>query len=114
MSVAIRNTGGSWLRLGLFDASGNLLGRTARFAPVSNTILTVPFESSVQLYGGSSYYLAYWSDDTTGNIQFSLLSGRSTSNRTPLMQRNDPNENTATISASFTFTSYRPWLMIGE
>ena len=114
MAVAIRNTGGNWLRLGLFDASGNLLEKSARFAPVSNTIVSAPLLSAVQLVGATGYYMAYWSDDSTGNLQFSCLSGRSTSNRSPLMQRNDGNENTGNISSAFAFTDLRPWMMVME
>lgn len=112
--IAIRNTGGDWLRLGVFDASGNRLAVTPRFPPVANSIVVATFETPVTLEGSKGYYLAYWCDDTTGNLQFSVLSGRSTSNRDPLMQRNDPNENTLTLSASFAFTSLRPWLAVFE
>lgn len=113
-AVAIRNTGGSWMRLGLFDVNGDLLSRTPRFPPVANSIIVATFETPVQLEGSAGYYLAYWSDDTTGNLQFSTLSGRSTSNRSPLMQRNDPNENAGNISAAFEFTSLRPWMAVFE
>lgn len=112
--IAIRNTGGNWLRLGVFDASGNRLAVTPRFPPVANSIVVASFESPVALEGSNGYYLSYWCDDTTGNLQFSVLSGRSISNRDPLMQRNDPNENTLTLSASFAFTSLRPWLAVFE
>ena len=113
-AIAIRNTGGSWMRLGLFDVNGNRLSVTPRFPPVSNSIVVATFETPVQLEGSTGYYLAYWSDDTTGNLQFSVLSGRSTSNRSPLMQRCDGNENAGNIAAAFPFTPLRPWLAVFE
>lgn len=113
-SVAIRNIGGSWMRLGIFDANGNLLGKTARFPPVANSIVVASLETPVQLQGSTGYYLAYWTDDTTANLQFSVLSGRSTSDRSPLMQRNDQNENATNIAHAFDFTPLRPWLAVFE
>lgn len=113
-AIAIRNTGGNWLRLGLFDVNGDRLGVTPRFPPVANTIIVASFETPVQLEGSTGYYLAYWSDDTTGNVQFSCLSGRSTSNRSPLMQRNDGNEGAGNLSAAFAFTPLRPWMAVFE
>jgi hypothetical protein len=114
MSVAIRNTGGLYMRLGIFDAAGNRLSLTERFPPVANTIITAQLVADVPLQGQRGYYLGYWTDDTTGNIQFSCLSGRSVSNRAPLMQRCDPNELAGNISAAFPFTSLRPWLAVFE
>lgn len=114
MAVAIRNTGGNWMRLGLFDAAGNRLQVSPRFAPVSNSIVGAILDAPVQLVGSDGYYMGYWSDDTTGNLQFSVLTGRSTSNRSPLMQRCDGNENAGNLSAAFAFTPLRPWLMVME
>ncbi len=113
-AIAIRNTGGSWMRLGVFDVNGIRLAVTPRFPPVANSIIVATLETPVQLNGSEGYYLAYWSDDTTGNLQFSCLSGRSTSNRSPLMQRNDGNENAGNLSAAFAFTALRPWLSFFE
>lgn len=115
MAVSILNVGGSWMRLGLWDASGNLLNRTARFAPVGNSVLSVPLLASVQLTGSQPYYLGYWSDDTTANLTLRCVSGRSTSTRSPLMQRNDLNEDAGNLGGSSDmFTPYRPWLMVME
>lgn len=115
MAVSVLNVGGTWMRLGLWDASGNLLNRTARFAPVGNTILAVDLLGAVQLYGSSAYYMGYWSDDTTANLTLRCVSGRSVSTRSPLMQRNDLNENAANLGGSSEmFTPYRPWLMVME
>lgn len=111
MRVAIRNVGGSWLRLGIYDAAGNLVSKTARFSPLPNAIVTSPLLADAPLVGGQVYYMAYWSDDSTGNIQFSLLSGRSVSTRS-LMQRCDPNEMPANIASGFQNTDLRPWLMV--
>ncbi len=114
LAIAIRNTGGNFMRLGLFDAAGKLLRRTPRFAPVSNFIVAASLDSPVQIPGSTGYYMAYWTDDTTGNLQFSCLSGRSVSTRAPLMQRNDLNENTGNISSAFANTALRPWMMVRE
>lgn len=113
-AVAIRNVGGNWMRLGLFDTNGNRLAVTPRFPPVANSIVVATFETPVQLLGSTVYYLAYWTDDTTSNLQFSVLSGRSTSDRSPLMQRNDPNEGAGNIAHAFDFTPLRPWLAVFE
>lgn len=113
-AIAIRNAGGTALRLGLFDVNGNRIGQTPRFPPVANTIIAAAFDAPVTLQGSRAYYLAYWSDDTTGNVQFSCLSGRSTSNRSPLMQRNDGNEGAGNLSAAFAFTPLRPWMAVFE
>lgn len=115
MAVSVLNVGGSWMRLGLWDASGNLLNRTARFAPVGNTVLSVPLLGSVQIYGSAPYYLGYWSDDLTANLTLRCVSGRSTSPRSPLMQRNDLNEDAGNLGGSTDmFTPFRPWLMVME
>lgn len=113
-AIAIRNTGGDWMRLGIFDSSGNRLAVTPRFPPVANAIVVAAFSAPVQLEGSTGYYLAYWTDDTTSNLQFSVLSGRSTSDRSPLMQRNDPNEGATNIAHAFDFTPLRPWLAVFE
>lgn len=112
MRVAIGNTGGSNMRLGIYDASGNRVAQTNRFAPVSGSILTVSLTASVVLAGGQMYYMAIWSDDTSGNLQTRNIDGRSTDTAAPLLQRCDPNEMPATIASGFAFTSLRPWLMI--
>ena len=115
MAVSVINVGGSWMRLGLWDASGNLLNRTARFAPVGNTVLAVDLLGKVKLYGSGAYYAGYWSDDVTANLTLRCVSGRSTSTRSPLMQRNDLNEGAGNLGgASDMFTPYRPWLMVME
>lgn len=114
MAVAIRNVGGTWMRLGLFAANGDRIAQTARFAPAANTILAVPLLAPVNLLGSGGYYMGYWTDDTTGNLQFECLTGRSTSNRSPLMQRNDPNEGAGNLGTAFALTSLRPWLMVTE
>lgn len=113
-AIAIRNVGGNWMRLGLFDANGNRLAVTPRFPPVVNSIVFATLESPVQLLGSIGYYFAYWTDDTTSNLQFSLLSGRSTSDRSPLMQRNDGNEGATNLAHAFDFTPYRPWMAVFE
>lgn len=111
MRVQITQTTASNMRLGIYDASGNRVAQTARFSPVLgiNTVsLTVP----ATLTGGTLYYMAYWTDDTTANVRFKVLSGRSVSTAQPLDQRSDPNEMPASIGSGMTNTQYRPWLMI--
>lgn len=115
MAVSVLNWGGSAMRLGLFKANGDLLARSARFVGVNDTVLAVDLLASVQLYGAQPYYLGYWSDDTTANLTLRCVSGRSTSGRSPLMQRNDLNEDAGNLGgASDMFTPYRPWLMVME
>lgn len=111
LRIKISQTGGTLMRLGIYDAGGIRIARTAQFAPV-NGIATVNLESSVVLTGGVMYYMAYWCNDTTGNLKFPLLSGRSTSTSSPLAQRSDINEMPGSIASALTNTSYRPWLMV--
>ena len=110
LNVSIRNVGGSFMRLGIYDANGNLLQKTARFSPVSNSLMKIPLLTPVALSGEVLYYLGYWTDDTTGNLQFVVLTGRSTSSRSPLMQLCDPNEMPNNIGTGFALTGLRPWL----
>jgi hypothetical protein len=111
MRIQITQTTSSNMRLGLYNASGSRVAQTDRFNPVAG-INTVSLSASVTLTGGALYYMAYWTDDTTANVRFKLLSGRSTGTTQPLDQRHDPNEMPATISSGITNTQYRPWMMI--
>ncbi len=111
MRIKISQTGGTLMRLGIYDANGNRIARTAQFAPVIG-IVTVNLETPVVLTGGVMYYMAYWCNDTTGNLKFPLLSGRSTSTSSPLAQRSDLNEMPSNIASALTNTVYRPWLMV--
>jgi hypothetical protein len=113
MRIAIQQTGGTLCRLGVYDASGILLGKTNQFAP-SVGILTVPLIAPVALVGGNIYYLAYWTNDTTANLTFFCLSGRSVATTSPLMQRHDPNEMPNSIASALSNTQFRPWLMCSE
>lgn len=123
IAVSILNWGGTAMRLGLFrgtigpngEAVGDLLARTARFVGANDTIFAPDLISQVQLYGSLPYYVGYWSDDTTANLTLRCVSGRSTSPRSPLMQRNDINEGAGNLGGSSDmFTPYRPWLMVME
>jgi hypothetical protein len=111
LRIKISQTGGTLMRMGIYDANGNRLGQTAQFAPV-NGIVTVNLTASVTLSGGVMHYMAYWCNDTTGNLKFPLLSGRSISTSSPLAQRSDLNEMPASIASALTNTVYRPWLMV--
>ena len=114
MRIAIRNTGGSLLRLSLYDATGNRIAETAQFAPVSQSILSVVLMVPVSVTGGVVYYMAYWCNDTTGNLTFPVITGRSVSTANPLLQRSDPNDTPVSIGAGLTNTDIRNWLMASE
>ena len=115
MAVSILNWGGSAMRLGLFKENGDLLTRSARFVGTNDTVFAVDLLSPVQLYGSAPFYLGYWSNDTTANLTLRCVSGRSTSGRSPLMQRNDLNEDAGNLGGgNDMFTPYRPWLMVME
>lgn len=114
MRIAVRSTGGTILRLGIYSAARNLLASTATFAPVANSIITVNLSASVMLNGGDVYYMAYYSDDTTGNITFPVISGRDTSTTAPLLQLCDPNQMPGSMGTAFATTALRNWLMISE
>jgi len=120
MRTMITQTGGTYFRLGLYDASGNLVAKSARYS-VSNGMKEVALTlgpsdvaiSGVTLTGGMVYYMAYWTDDTTQNFHTPVLSGRSTSTASPLMQRTSgSNSEMPNTIGSATNTGYRPWLMI--
>lgn len=115
MAISIKNWGGTSIRLGLFDASGKLKARTAQFVGANGTVMVQPLEVSAQLMGSLPYYMGYWSNDTTGNLTFRCVSGRSISDESPLMQRNDLNENAVNLGAqNDMMTPLRPWLMVME
>ena len=114
MSIAVRNVGGSQMRLGLYNASKQLIASTPIFAPVSNSFISVPLSAPIAVTGGLLYYMAYWTNDTTANLTFPLLSGRSTSNGDPVGQVSDPNQFPASIGNALTFTQYRNWMRTSE
>ena len=115
MAISIKNWGGTAMRLGLFDASGKIKAKTARFVGSNGSVMVQPLESAAQLMGSNPYYMGYWSDDTTANLTFRCVSGRSISEESPLMQRNDLNENAANLGAqNDMMTPLRPWLMVME
>lgn len=112
MRVAIRQAGGSWMRMGIYNASGLLVAGTQRFAPIANAIKTQDLIVPETLIGGRVYYMAYWTDDQTGNLQFPVVSGRSVDTPDPLFQLHDPNEMPPSIATGMSNTQFRPWLMI--
>lgn len=115
MAISIKNWGGTAMRLGLFKGNGDLLAETARFVGANGTVMVQPLQVAAQLMGSNPYYMGYWSDDTTGNLTFRCVSGRSISDESPLMQRNDLNENAANLGAqNDMMTPFRPWLMVME
>jgi len=115
MAIAIHQWGGSAMRLGLFKGNGDLIQKTDRFVGANGIVAVHALLAPAQLMGSMPYYMGYWSDDLTANLQFRCVSGRSTSDVAPLMQRNDLNENALNLGASSAMmTQYRPWLMVME
>lgn len=102
---------GSNFRLGLYDSLANRIAQTNRFSPAVG-INVVPLIATVVLTGAMLYYMALWTDDTTSNNHYLILSGRSITTTSPNMQRSDPNEMPTTIGTALTNTSLRPWMMI--
>lgn len=112
--IMITQTGGSWFRMGIYNENGVLLGKSNRVA-VASGMQWAPFTTPVQLVGGSIYYMAYWCDDTTGNLKFPCVAGRSTYGFNPLPQLYDTNnEMPNNLGTSGTATQYRPWMMVSE
>ena len=102
---------GSNFRLGLYDSLANRIAQTNRFSPAVG-INVVPLIAPVVLTGAMLYYMALWTDDTTSNNRYLVLSGRSITTTSPNMQKSDPNEMPTTIGTAFTNTALRPWIMI--
>lgn len=102
---------GSNFRLGLYDAGANRIAQTNRFAPAVG-INVVPLIAPVVLTGAMLYYMGLWTDDTTSNNRYLVLSGRSITTTSPNMQKSDPNEMPTTIGTALTNTALRPWMMI--
>ena len=110
MIIWFSQTTGSNFRLGLYDASGNRIAQTNRFSPVVG-INVVPLVAPVVLTGAMMYYMALWTDDTTSNNRYLVLTGRSVTTTSPNIQKSDPNEMPTTIGTAFTNTALRPWIM---
>lgn len=102
---------GSNFRLGLYASLANRIAQTNRFSPVVG-INVVPLIAPVVLTGAMLYYMALWTDDTTSNNRYLVLSGRSITTTSPNMQKSDPNEMPTTIGTAFTNTALRPWIMV--
>lgn len=114
-AVSILDWGGTAMRLGLWDAGGYLLSMTPRFVGANDLVVVASLSSAVQFMGSMPYYIGYWSDDNTANLKLRCVSGRSVSPRSPLMQRNDLNENPTNLGGgNDMFTQFRPWLMVME
>lgn len=102
---------GSNFRLGLYNSLSNRIAQTNRFSPVVG-INVVPLIAPVVLTGAMLYYMALWTDDTTSNNRYLVLSSRSITTTSPNMQKSDPNEIPTGIGTAFTNTALRPWIMI--
>ena len=111
MVIWFSQVAGSNFRLGLYDSLSNRIAQTNRFSPVVG-INVVPLIAPVVLTGAMLYYMALWTDDTTSNNRYLVLSGRSITTTSPNMQKSDPNEMPTGIGTSFTNTALRPWIMI--
>lgn len=102
---------GSNFRMGLYDAGANRIAQTNRFTPAVG-INVVPLIAPVIITGAMLYYMGLWTDDTTSNNRYLVLSGRSITTTSPNMQKSDPNEMPTTIGTALTNTALRPWMMI--
>lgn len=101
-------------RMGLYDSGGNLLAKTANI-PVTVGTVWVNLLTPVTLVGGNVYYMAYYLSDTTGNVMFYCVAGRSTYNAGQLLQIYDINNEMPTnLGTSGSTTQYRPWIMVSE
>lgn len=121
MRIMITQLGGTYYRLGIYDSTGTLIGKSARYVTalgIREVDLTIgpgnSSISSVSLLGGHIYYMAYWSDDTTQNFRTPILTGRSDSNAAPLMQiHSAPNQEMPdSMTSGASNTKLRAWLMI--
>lgn len=112
--IFIAQAGGTFIRMGIYDSNGALLTKSDRIAVVPG-LLWCPFLSAVALVGGERYYMAYWTDDTTGNIRFGCLQNRNTESDAPQAQLFDTNnEMPVNLGTSGQRTHLRPWMMISE
>lgn len=116
MSVFITQVGGTWVRLYLLDAAGQVIAMTPRFSSAVIGLVTVAFTAPVVIAGATPYYMGVWNDDSTGNIRFIRIKDRNADTASPLMQRGDPNEPVLGVvhAAGSDVTHYRPWLMVME
>lgn len=111
MQCAIRQTGGSWIRYGIYNDSHNLIASTPRIAVAGNQILSANFSTPVEISRNELHYMAIWSDDNTGNLMVPALTGCSADSTAPIAQLSDPNEMPGGIGSN-TLVTFRPWLSI--
>jgi hypothetical protein len=98
-------------RYGLYNSSKTLIASTPRFT-AAVSIVETDFSVPVSLAGGAEYYMGYYDGDSTGNITFGLVSGKSVSPSDPILQLSDSSELPSIIGSGYTQTQYRPWMAL--
>lgn len=120
--MMISQTGGTYMRMAIYSDNFTLIAKSPRtevYGGIMSFDLNLnasnqPVDGAV-LIGGNRYYLAYWTDDTTGNLKFACLSGRNTESDSPQAQLYDlANEMPSPLGTSGTRTAFRPWMSIYE
>lgn len=120
--MMVSQTGGQYMRMAVYADDFTLIAKSPRvlvYGGIMSFDLTLDSNNQAVdgafLTGGNRYYLAYWTDDTTGNLKFACLGGRNTESDSPQAQLFDTNnEMPATLGTSGTRTGYRPWMAIYE
>lgn len=120
--MMVSQTGGQYMRMAVYADDFTLIAKSPRVLVYGGIMsFDLNLNSSDQavdgafLIGGNRYYLAYWTDDTTGNLKFACLGGRNTESDSPQAQLFDTNnEMPVILGTSGTRTGYRPWMAIYE
>ena len=118
----VPQTGGSYMRFGIYDNQWKLIAKSARTAVFGGII---PFTLNIgyggvtvggaQLIGGERYYMAYWCDDTTSNLKFGCITGRNTDSDDPQPQIFLDNQEMPDIMGTSGYrTAFRPWMAVYE
>lgn len=110
-------TGASNFRFYLFKLVGSapeVIAMTARFTPVLN-LQVVPFITPVEIDPLTMYYMGYYCDDATGNIQFLMDFFDTDITTSPILTCADANEQgIGGVIGIGTPTQFRPWMTLNE
>lgn len=99
------------IRLGIYDKTGNLLGKTEQFTPVAGSIVSKPLISSVAITGGDWYNAAFSIVSTAaGNTYFPAFTYGDTDSATPHVQFADVGNEMPSILGNSIYTANRIWL----
>lgn len=114
MRIMFMNTVKSddWIRLGLYNSSKNLMGKTDRFHPAPSQVMTEPLLAPQDINGGDIYYVA-WSivSSAPGNTYFPVYGLGDTLTEEPLVQLSDTaNEMPNSLGAGGLVSVNRVWL----